>query len=154
MRNCIAFSCIRVVKGAKKKQKRVLQVVRIDGKVLEFKHPLLVKDILANLSSTSTIGVGLSREADSVHLSLDYELKLGTIYYILPGHSASSESKEGGGGVTRIKLVITKQQLKLLLTKQMSLEKVIILEDRKRVSNDFPRNRWKPMLESIPEVNE
>ena len=55
MGNCLApcvrppfiGSCVRV---AEAKHGRVLQVVKTDGKVLEFNTPILVRDILANFS--------------------------------------------------------------------------------------------------------
>ncbi|KAF2299496.1 hypothetical protein GH714_032253 [Hevea brasiliensis] len=111
MGNCLA-SCrpIKVTRG------KVLQVVKTDGKMLEFSSPVLVKDVLVNFSGS---GIGLSKEA-AEHLPLDYELKLGQVYYILPSLRSveTISSAQTAGGVKRIKVVITKQQLKQLLTEQ------------------------------------
>ncbi|XVF53303.1 hypothetical protein PTKIN_Ptkin05aG0088500 [Pterospermum kingtungense] len=193
MGNCWALlrpsdgSCLNRAANTKPHQK-VLQVVKMDGKILEFRAPLLVKDVLLKFSGS---GIGLSKTV-SQHLPLHYELKMGKVYYILPSvdpveapalesNSDSSvdntqktgvvdpveapalESKSDSsvdntqktGVVKRIKVVITKQELQQLLTKQISVEKIISgLENRsdhKFVSS--PRN-WKPNLESIYEENE
>ncbi|KAJ9174339.1 hypothetical protein P3X46_017372 [Hevea brasiliensis] len=144
MGNCLA-SCrpIKVPRG------KVLQVVKTDGKTLEFSSPVLVKDVLVNFSGS---GIGLSKEA-AEHLPLDYELKLGQVYYILPSLRSveTISSAQTAGGVKRIKVVITKQQLKQLLTEQVSVEELVLSRlEKTSFSLDSPRN-WKPKLESIPE---
>ncbi|XP_059434676.1 uncharacterized protein LOC132167683 [Corylus avellana] len=129
---------------------RVLQVVKMDGKVLEFSTPTTVKDILVNFSGT---GIGLSKEA-SEHLPPNYELKMGKVYYMLPADISSTPHDDVDIGVKRIKIVITKQQLQDLLTKQISVEDVLLgLEKQTCDSLDSPKN-WKPKLESIPEGSE
>jgi hypothetical protein len=60
------------------------------------------------------------------------------------------EEEASSGGVKRIKVVITKQQLQQLLKKEISLEEVLLGLEQKSSSLDSPRN-WKPKLESIPE---
>lgn len=153
MGNCVAPCkpskglCITDVAG---KRERVLQVVKMDGKVLEFSTPTIVKDILVNFSGT---GIGLSKEA-SEHLPPNYELKTGKVYYMLPADISSTPHDDVDIGVKRIKIVITKQQLQDLLTKQISVEDVLLgLEKQTCDSLDSPKN-WKPKLESIPEGSE
>ncbi|OMO95088.1 hypothetical protein CCACVL1_05589 [Corchorus capsularis] len=145
------------------KHEKILQVVKLDGKILEFKAPLLVKDVLVEFSGS---GIGLSRSLQKP-LPLNHELKLGKVYYILPSvdpaGTSSPESlastmadtrQTGAGGVKRIKVVITKQELQKLLTKQISVEEVLAgLEKRNGDFVTSPRN-WKPKLESISEENE
>lgn len=148
------------VKLVAAKHGRVLQVVKMDGKVLEFSTPILVKDIMVNFPGS---GIGLSKEA-SENLPPNYELKIGKIYYMLPSLSSGSSAstaeissiadKDKANGVKRIKIVITKQQLQELLTKQISLEDFMSgLEKPTSVSVDSSTN-WKPKLESIPEGSE
>ncbi|KAJ6418877.1 hypothetical protein OIU84_002116 [Salix udensis] len=156
MGNCLALcvrppfigSCVRV---AEARHGRVLQVVKTDGKVLEFNTPILVRDILANFSGA---GIGLAREGIEHHLPPGYELKLGNVYYILPSAPVISPVVDGedqaSGGVKRIKVVITKKQLQHLLTKEISVEEVLLGLEQKSSSLDSPRN-WKPNLEPIPE---
>ena len=144
------------------KHGKVLQIVKMDGKILQFSSPILVKDMLVNFSSS---GIGLSKEA-SEHLPPNYELKLGKVYYLLPSLSSvgttspadnmsSSADKEKDNGVRRIKIVITKKQLQELLAKQASVEDVVSGLERKTCNNAFDsRTSWKPKLESISEGSE
>ena len=132
----------------------------MDGKKLEFGAPLLVKDVLVKFSGS---GIGLSKTITQ-HLPLNYELKMGKVYYILPSvdpfeaptpeSNSSMADTQQTDGVKRIKVVITKQELQQLLTKQISVEEVLAeLENRNRNFVASPRN-WKPKLESISEENE
>lgn len=144
------------------KHGKVLQIVKMDGKILQFSSPILVKDMLVNFSSS---GIGLSKEA-SEHLPPNYELKLGKVYYLLPclssvgttspaDNMSSSADKEKDNGVRRIKIVITKKQLQELLAKQASVEDVVSGLERKTCNNGFDsRTSWKPKLESISEGSE
>ncbi|KAK8658347.1 hypothetical protein V6N13_036555 [Hibiscus sabdariffa] len=156
MGNCSALlrpsggSCLRAVKS--KPNQRVVRVVKMDGKVLEFKTPLLVKDVLVECSGSC---IGLSKTV-SQHLPLNYELKMGKVYYLLPASDSSSfvADTPPAGGVKRIKVVVTKQELKQLLRKQISVGDVLSgLGKRDGSFVVSPRN-WKPKLESILEVNE
>ncbi|KAL6320437.1 hypothetical protein AAG906_007134 [Vitis piasezkii] len=148
MGNCFALCILS--------KRRVLWVVKRDGKMIQFRGPILVKDVLVNFSG---LGVGVSREALQ-HLPSDYELKIGKVYYLLPcpcssGGSVSApevssmadDGGQKGSGMKRIKVVITKQQLQDLLSKQISLEELLLSQS---VDLSSPRN-WKPKLDPIPE---
>ncbi|XWS38049.1 hypothetical protein CRYUN_Cryun19dG0097500 [Craigia yunnanensis] len=162
MGNCCALlrpsegSCLIRVVNPNPDQK-VLQVVKMDGKILEFRAPLLVKDVLVKFSGS---GIGLSKTV-AQHLPLNYELKMGKVYYFLPSVDhvgaptpESNSDTQQTGAVKRIKVVITKQELQQLLTKQISVEEVLAgLEKRNGNFVVSPRN-WKPKLESILEENE
>ncbi|KAL2226890.1 UNVERIFIED_CONTAM: hypothetical protein Sindi_2047700 [Sesamum indicum] len=126
----------------------------MDGKVMEFTAPLLVKELLMNFEG---FGVMSSRRS-SKHLPLSFELKLGGTYYLLPSeapvqlkHTVAAEP-EPNAAVKRIKVVITKKQLQDLLAKKISVGKIILGTD-KTCSFDSTAN-WKPTLTSIPEENE
>ncbi|XVF10167.1 hypothetical protein REPUB_Repub07fG0159400 [Reevesia pubescens] len=164
MGNCWALltpsegSCLIAFKA--KPDNKVLQVVKMDGKILEFGAPLLVKDVLMKFSGS---GIGLSKTVTQ-HLPLNYELNMGRVYFILPSldpvgavtpeSNSSMADTQQSGGVKRIKVVITKQELHQLLTKQISVEEVLAgLEKRKGNLVVSPRN-WKPKLQSILEENE
>ncbi|XVE64481.1 hypothetical protein DITRI_Ditri07aG0104200 [Diplodiscus trichospermus] len=168
MGNCWALlrpgegSCLIRDVNAKPGDQKVLQVVKMDGKILEFRAPLLVKDVLVKVSGS---GIGLSKTVPQ-HLPLNYELKMGKVYYILPSvgpvgapiHQSNSDSSmvdtQKTGGVKRIKVVITKQELQQLLSKEISVQQVLAgLEKRNGNFVVSPRN-WKPKLESISEENE
>ncbi|OAY59577.1 uncharacterized protein LOC110626834 [Manihot esculenta] len=152
MGNCLA-SCrpsrVPAPAGVDEATQGKVFVVKTDGKIIEFSSPVLVKDVLVNFSG---LGIGLSKEATE-HLPLDHELKLGQVYYILPSLSSagSISAAETAGGVKRIKVVITKQQLEQLLRNQVSVEELVLSRlERTSFSLDSPRN-WKPKLETIPE---
>lgn len=132
-------------------KKKVVEILEsIDGKVMTtFTSPITVKDAIARLSSSGADSeiIGLSKEPDSDSLRPDYELKIGMVYYATVPR------------VNRVKVVITKQQLRELLEQQISLEEVLLLglENNKKniksllsVGDHLFSNR-RSRLESIPE---
>lgn len=127
--------------------RKVLKVVKMDGKVMEFKAPVMVRELLVNYEG---FGVKSSRKS-SEELPPSYELQLGRIYYLLPREFRAPAAADGGAtaAVKRIKVVITKKQLEELLSKKTSMEKIIFGID-KACSNDLATN-WKPNLAPIPE---
>ncbi|BFG19379.1 hypothetical protein CerSpe_056530 [Prunus speciosa] len=120
-------------------------------------------DMLMNFSGS---GISVSKQASEL-LPPYYKLKLGKVYYMIPllGSVASDASSAGiissvdvtekdRAATTRIKIVITKQQLQELLTRQISVQEVLSasgLEQKSCSFNDSSTN-WKPRLESIPEL--
>ncbi|KAK7410756.1 hypothetical protein VNO78_01821 [Psophocarpus tetragonolobus] len=155
MGNCLDIckpssgSCIA---GFMTKKVKLVRVAKPDGKILEFSTPIHVEDILTNYPA---YGVGVSKKVTQF-LSPDHELKAGRLYHLLPSlHSppniTSLTNVETGGEIKRIKLIITKQQLQQLVSKQISVED--ILSEAQTVGIKFPSNR-KPKLDSIPEENE
>ncbi|XP_022734016.1 uncharacterized protein LOC111287622 [Durio zibethinus] len=122
--------------------------------------PLLVKDILEKFSGS---GIGLSKTVTQ-HFPLNYELKIGKVYYILPSvdpvgdptpesNSSMADTRQADG-VKRIKVVITKQELQQLLTKQISVEEVLAGLENRNGNFVVSTRHWKPKLESISEENE
>lgn len=120
----------------------------MDGKVIKFKSPLLVKDLLNNFEG---IGVRSSRKAPN-NLPSDFKLKLGKVYYLLPSKVAEKQ-EDAPTPVNRIKVVITKKQLQELLANTTSIEQVLFGNGDKSSSIDAPAP-WRPRLESIPEEEE
>ncbi|QCE15496.1 uncharacterized protein LOC114162404 [Vigna unguiculata] len=134
------------------KKVKIVRVAKPDGKILEFGPPIHVKDILTNYPA---YGVGVSKKITEP-LSPDHELKSGRLYYLLPSlrspsNLASLRNSETDGGIKRIKVIITKQQLERLVNKQISVED--ILSEVQTVGVKFLNNR-KSKLDSIPEENE
>ncbi|CAK9146501.1 unnamed protein product [Ilex paraguariensis] len=161
MGNC--FALCKTIKNfcagaSASKHQKVLQVVKMDGKIFEFTEPIVVKDLLVNFVG---LGVGASKKA-SQHLPPSYELMLGNVYYLLPlvgtvqttvspAGVSPPDKREQEGSVKRIKVVITKQQLQELLSKQISVQTVLSgLEKKTQLSGDSSIS-WRPNLESIPE---
>lgn len=84
--SCVSYRiklrcCLRV--DAAHKQGEAVKIVKSDGKVLEFTTPTLVKDVLVNFTG---FVIGSSQDASHHHhhLSPDFELKMGQVYYMLP----------------------------------------------------------------------
>uniref|UniRef100_A0A803MUV0 Uncharacterized protein n=1 Tax=Chenopodium quinoa TaxID=63459 RepID=A0A803MUV0_CHEQI len=130
------------VGGSTSNQDKVLQVMKVhDGKILEFRAPIKVKDLLKNYPN---FYVGLFKEATQP-LPLEYKLKVGEIYYLLPCFSAtiveptnigkvssSSPISKPRNGVVRIKMVITRKQLRQLLSSQAMRVETMLLEIGKK----------------------
>ncbi|KAG8381581.1 hypothetical protein BUALT_Bualt06G0136400 [Buddleja alternifolia] len=131
----------------------------MDGKIIEFTSPILVKELLINFEG---FGVKSSKRASNSDLPPNFELKLGNIYYLLPSKAPLDRAEKRAGsvsveveaepnsGVKRIKVVITKKQLQELLSKKTSTERIIFGIDQARPVVD-PQINWKPSLVSIPE---
>ncbi|XP_024189955.1 uncharacterized protein LOC112193923 [Rosa chinensis] len=153
-------------------QQNVTKIMKPDGKVLEYRASIKVYQVLSEFS-----GHAIS-EATPVyqHLRPDTKLLGGRLYYLvplpLPSEKASqkkvrfSTDPEGEAQqetkVVRIKLVISKKQLQEMLGKGgVSVDDMVsriqcqTSTDKKTNSsdNDGSCEGWKPVLESIPEVN-
>ncbi|KAK7350949.1 hypothetical protein VNO77_10027 [Canavalia gladiata] len=153
MGNCLALckpnSGSSFIGGAMTKEVKVVRVAKPDGKILEFSSPIHVNDVLTNFPA---YGLGVSKKATKL-LSPDHVLKAGRLYHLLPSlHSPQNlTSLRNGSGIKRIKVIITKQQLQQLVTKQISIED--ILSEVQTAGVNLPSNQ-KPKLDSIPEENE
>lgn len=169
MGNSVALrrgNCVPCIGISTTRQGKVLQIVKLDGKIAKLTAPVLVRDLSMDLVGS---GIGLS-EGDSKQLPLNHKLKLGKVYYVLPPAavaaaatmspervpSPAGQSAQSDGVKKRIKIVITKQQLRQLLSKSVTVEEVLAgikkgtCQDR---GLDSPRN-WRPRLDSIPEGND
>lgn len=171
MGNCFAacrqrkVSCCGAV--AFKNQKAV-QLVKTDGNIIEFSMPILVKDALLNFSG---FGIALARKT-TLQLPPNFQLRLGNKYYLIPppvgssktaaaaDHSQKVEKDPEKGSVKRIKVIITKQQLQELLSKQVLAKDILSGLYQSKTTcfysddDDNSSTCWKPKLESIPEGNE
>lgn len=150
-------------------QEKVIKVMKPDGKILEYKTPIKVQQVLSDFSGHA---VSDSFQAFQ-HLQPDTKLLGGQLYYLVPLPLPSPEVKKKvrfsipeeedgqGTGVVRIKLVISKQELQEMLQKGgVSVDDMVSqLQGQQRVqkhnmSNNYNNSRgWKPVLESIPEIS-
>ncbi|KAE9604058.1 hypothetical protein Lal_00001591 [Lupinus albus] len=105
------------------KHGKVVRVAKPDGKVLQFSSQINVKDIITNFPA---FGIGISKKPTHL-LSLDQ------------------------GNTKRIKVVITKQQLEQLVTKQIFIEDILTQVEAFDVDLSY---KQKPKLETILEENE
>lgn len=130
--------------------KKIIRVVKIDGKIVEYRHSMLVKDLLMDLVG---YGIGASSKA-SQHLPPNHELRVGNTYYLLPssGEEMSSETgRDCPAGSKRIKLIIPKQQLEELLSKKISMEDVVASLRIDTPDDVACTTSWRPRLETILE---
>ncbi|KAL6337089.1 hypothetical protein AAG906_036403 [Vitis piasezkii] len=153
-------------------QEKIIKIMRPDGKVLEYKTPLKVQQVLSEFS-----GCAISDTLPVIqHLRKDMEMVGGQLYYLIPVPLPSPEVEkkalrfsdpqveaDQGTGVVRIRLVITKQELKEMLRKGgVSVDHMVSQLQRGQGRNGVHKldvdgngncRGWKPVLESIPEVN-
>ncbi|KAK7337239.1 hypothetical protein VNO77_17803 [Canavalia gladiata] len=151
-------------------QENVVRIMKTDGKILEYKAPIKVEQVLIEFAGHAV--------SDSLqvlqHLEPNTILLSGQLYYLVPLPPPSPKSCKKvrfaepevqdvqKSSVVRIKLVISKQELQDMLqqggfslNKMLSLvhdEKGIDGDDLSQKSDDFSQ-AWKPALQSIPELN-
>ncbi|KAJ4970081.1 hypothetical protein NE237_003180 [Protea cynaroides] len=156
---------------ASQDDKKVIKVVKTDGKVLEYKTPLRVHQVLSEFA-----GHAISDTLPVIrHLRPNTQMHSGCLYYLLPPPLPSSgsgnklpvasnpkmEHGSDGSGVVRVKIVISKKKLEEILEKGvLSVDDMIShlqTGQSKDIGNgDESRSStvWKPVLESIPEGND
>ncbi|KAK6944062.1 PADRE domain [Dillenia turbinata] len=152
-------------------QQQVIRIVKTDGKVMEYKAPIKVHQVLSDFS-----GYAISDMLPVLqHLRPETEMHSGQLYYLipLPPSSVELEKKllniskpekkaEQETGILRIKLVISKQELKEMLSKgrisaddilsRLPNKEKITWIDRFNNEDDGRCRGWMPKLESIPEI--
>ncbi|KAG6430585.1 hypothetical protein SASPL_108655 [Salvia splendens] len=117
-------------------QKSVISVMKTDGKIIEYKSPIKVHQILCEYSHHA-----ITDKLPVVkHLHPNTELLRGRLYYLLPlpvpakkkrvrfsDDVVEEERRRGGtGAAVRIKVVISKKELQAMLAKEgVSVEEMI-----------------------------
>lgn len=137
-------------------QEKFVQIMKTDGKILEYKAPLKVHQVLSEYPAhaiSQTLQV-------TQHLRPNANMHAGHVYYLIPlsGPSVEVEEQENRG-VVRIKLVIRKQDLEEMLSQGGSVEEMILQLQNKQLVHSFKNLDtdasenfgWKPVLPSIPE---
>lgn len=124
--------------------------MRMDGKMLTYELPLKVYQVLEEFPG-HIISDPLSMPQQ---LGLMSDMVSGRQYYILPVEK-KIETAFDDDSVVRVKLVITKKELKAMLTKEeVSLVDMVSLfqgSDQRKESDEESVRGWRPSLESIPE---
>ncbi|KAF7804290.1 uncharacterized protein G2W53_043401 [Senna tora] len=151
-------------------QENVAKIMKSDGKVLEYKTPIKVHQVLTQFS-----GHAISESFPVLrHLQPNAKLVGGQLYYLVPpapspksgkkvrfaNPEVVEEAKESSR-VVRIKLVISKQELQNLLQKGgISVDMLSLVDAERGEDGEVMCNEsedvcqgWKPALESIPEIN-
>ncbi|XAR69747.1 hypothetical protein NMG60_11001453 [Bertholletia excelsa] len=155
-------------------QEKVIKVMKPDGIVLEYKAPIRVHQVLSQFA-----GHAISDTLPVVrHLRPDTEMSGGQLYHLLPLSVTSPappkkkkrvrfanpgvEAADQESRVVRIKLVISKQELEMILSKgEVSVADLVSrMQHESTTQNDKLEENskqsfkgWEPLLESIPEVN-
>ncbi|KAH7512165.1 hypothetical protein FEM48_Zijuj12G0061600 [Ziziphus jujuba var. spinosa] len=164
-------------------REQVIKIVKPDGKILEYRAPMKVYQVLTEFS-----GHAISETASVMkHLKPETKLLGGHLYYLvrlpLPANGASKKKKvrfsdpemdkadagqerkktTSSSSVVRIKLVISKQELQEMLRKGgISVDDMVSKlhnggtgksMDMDDDNGNNDRHGWKPALESIPEGN-
>ncbi|XP_006663219.1 uncharacterized protein OB11G0041L07_1 [Oryza brachyantha] len=72
--------------------------------------------------------------------------------HLFRAKAAAAVDADGGGGVVRVKMVISKQQLKKMLHKDaISLDDMVTMMQREASQQEMSCRGWRPALRSIPE---
>lgn len=152
-------------------QEKPIKVMKTDGEILEYRAPMKVHQLLSQYSCHA-----ISKTFPVIqHLRAETDMLSGHVYYLLPLPVPSPEfdnrSKEITGdqkinsGVVRIKVVISKQELELMLRKGvLSVNEMVSELHNKQSANAVDKmdysdhgngicKGWKPVLQSIPEIN-
>ncbi|KAK7378799.1 hypothetical protein VNO80_04247 [Phaseolus coccineus] len=149
-------------------QENVVKIMKKDGKILEYKTPIKVEEVLVQFSGHAV------SESLTVLRYLEPQTKLveGQLYYLVPLPPPPPSPKTNKkvrfadpevqdlqkSNVVRIKVVISKQELQNMLQNGgFSVSNMLSLahddkgEDLSQKNEDVSEG-WKPALESIPEV--
>ena len=131
--------------------KEGIKIKRMDGHILKHDSPLKVPQALPKFTG-HTISGGISAARN---LNKMADMQSGHLYHLQrPKKMQTNET-----GSVRIKLVISKQELKQILEKEgLTLEDMMSqIQKEPRYSHKREKKRslmWKPALESISEVND
>lgn len=144
-------NCLQLGRGillSREIEEQLIKIKKVDGKILEYRAHLFVKDLLMDYDGHAVVNC----ESSCHQLSPEYELLPGQIYFLVPNKTACTDvsSNDGGisfnqkgqegvplkpaddkvvsekNGVVRLKIVITKRQLEEMLSKSMSNKKTSI----------------------------
>ncbi|KAH7572668.1 hypothetical protein ACOSP7_015885 [Xanthoceras sorbifolium] len=137
-------NCIHVLSDESHHQK--VRVVTLDGREKQFKASTPIKRITSGRYS----GYKLVHQSQPyMPLPLDTKLEPGEAYYLVPNPSVSlKKAGQESCKRQRVKIVITRQQLELLLRNANKFQSARFSECFK---DDF--RKWEPSLASIPEVH-
>ncbi|KAL3623403.1 hypothetical protein CASFOL_032219 [Castilleja foliolosa] len=134
-------------------QEKVVRVMKPDGKILEYKSPIKVHQVLSEFSHHAIS----DKLPVTKHMNPNADMHQGHLYYLLPLLVPSqqpvkktkkkvrfSDDVKGGdgvatSGVVRIKLVISKQELQAMMLSNgglVSVDDMIISEVQKEVNRN------------------
>ncbi|KAG6477131.1 uncharacterized protein LOC122025075 [Zingiber officinale] len=131
------------------KKKKMVRIMRMDGQILHYQPPLKVQQVLNEFP-----GHSISDTLPAIaYLDPAMFMRKGRLYYLLPSKNQIMETGDAVG-VVRVKLVITKQQLKDMLSKGGITPHDMLSNLLREQSRKHSATEWRPSLESIPEGND
>ena len=133
-----------------------IKIMSKDGEILSYQPPLKVQQVLLDFP-----GYAISSALPVIcHLDQETYLSVGQLYYLIPPDMKPLAQTGHADDVLRIKLVLSKQELKELIKNggivsfddmMSQLQRIT----RRRDGSEKERSMsWKPTLESIPEGND
>ncbi|KAL1822546.1 hypothetical protein ACET3Z_009324 [Daucus carota] len=132
--------------GVARLEIRSIKVMKADGEILEYQAPMKVHQLLAEYA-----GHAVSKT-------------MPVVKPLQPDDDMLSVMSKKSAGVLRIKLVIRKDELELMLRKGgdsvsdmvYQIQKIQRAKTVDKLDREGPENckSWKPVLQSIPEVNQ
>ncbi|WOK97323.1 hypothetical protein Cni_G06031 [Canna indica] len=131
-------------------EREVIKIMRMDGEILEYQSTLSVQQVLDEFP-----GHAIADELPALqYLDPANCMKHGQLYYLLLLPPKMPVATERGG--IRVKMIVTKQELKELLSKggfsHGDMVSLLRREERRSVAIGKERKlEWKPTLERIPE---
>ncbi|KAL8509420.1 hypothetical protein ACS0TY_016575 [Phlomoides rotata] len=141
-------------------KEKVVRVMKSDGKILEYKHPIKVHQLLSQFSDHA-----VSHKLPSAkHMHPNAEMLRGHLYYLLPLPVSSPKTRkktkkkkvrfsdEVGppSGVVRIKVVMSKKELRRMVSEgEVRVDDMISKVQRDEVIS----KGWSPALDCIPEIH-
>ncbi|XP_027188825.1 uncharacterized protein [Cicer arietinum] len=150
-------------------ENNVVKIMKTDGKILEYKTPIKVEEVLVDFS-----GYAVSDSQQVLkHLLPNSKLLSGQLYYLVPLPPPSPKGQKKvrfanpevqdvhKSSVVRIKLVISKQKLHdMLQNGGISVENMLsLVQGEKGMDGEYLCEKsdevsvgWKPVLKSIAEV--
>ncbi|XP_009775608.1 uncharacterized protein [Nicotiana sylvestris] len=152
-------------------QEKIVKVMKTDGKILEYKAPIKVYQVLSQFS-----GHAVSESLSVIqHLPPNSNMLAGQLYYLLPllpvpppkiakkkkvvkfAKEVIQEEAKERKEVVRIKLVISKKELQDLLKEEglITVDEISHLIKKEKQTDDNTTNGkgWKPVLDCIPEFH-
>ncbi|KAI3788144.1 hypothetical protein L2E82_00836 [Cichorium intybus] len=131
-----------------RQNKMIIKVIKTNGEVLEYNPPIKVHQVLEQHADHEISDVFPVVK----HLGHQDDMVAGHIYYLLPRPVALPDSIKNPGTTVRIKLVVTKQELEVMLKKGgVSVGDLVSQIGKNGSLIETDDGRWKPGLESIPE---
>ncbi|KAG9459101.1 hypothetical protein H6P81_003609 [Aristolochia fimbriata] len=147
-------------------QGKVIKVMKMDGKILEYNQPMQVHELLSEFEGHV---VSDEQPVSGRHLHPSTKMRSGTLYYLLPApcqllqFKSKVEWKEtdNTNPTVRIKMIMTKQEFREMLAKggikdeelvtALQISKPCMKEAGDEADNSERLRIWRPALESIPE---